>query len=411
MNSTPPPDGSHAEAGTQTAPPPPPGSGPRVSTEEMRDLGRLRRSLSDRKIAGVCGGIARHLDIDPLIVRVAMVVLVIFGGGGILLYGAAWLIIPDDSGDAVVRLDERSRSFALTIVGVIAALSVVGEALGRDFPWPLPAIGVVVIIVLLARGRHGAWHGHGWHGGWHGGPARPGAMPPEGGAEAGATYAGYEPPTTPPVGPLRRDPRKRGPILFGYAAALGALALCGVATLDLAGVDVPVSAYPAAVLATCGVMLIVGAFYGRGGGLILVGLLAALATLASSVVDGLDAGRVAAYPASAEAALGGDYTVDAGEVELDLTRITDPDELAELDGQTIDVEATFGHLVVIVPDEGLDVVANGTVDGGGEVIMFGDRFDGTADGTHDGGSGVPQLTIDARLLFGQIEFQTESEAA
>ena len=42
----------------------PPG-GPRVTGDEIRDLGRLRRSATDRKVAGVAGGLARHLDIDP----------------------------------------------------------------------------------------------------------------------------------------------------------------------------------------------------------------------------------------------------------------------------------------------------------------------------------------------------------
>ena len=61
-----------------------PTTGPRVSRDEMKDLGRLRRSVTDRHIAGVAGGIARHLDIDPIIVRVALVVAVFFGGAGLL---------------------------------------------------------------------------------------------------------------------------------------------------------------------------------------------------------------------------------------------------------------------------------------------------------------------------------------
>lgn len=425
--STPPPDGpdtTSAASGTQAPPPPPPPtSGPRVSREEMKDLGRLRRSLTDRKIAGVAGGIARHFDIDPLVVRVALVVLVLFGGGGVLLYGVAWLLVPDDAGDAVVRIDDRSRSVALTIVGVLALLSVVGDAFGGwDFPWPLPVIGVVLIIVLMGRRRHG-WHGRHhqpWHGSWQGAPgtegavrngppwAQPGTAETSVDAEAPApTYAGYEPPA--PPAPARRDPRRRGPVLFGFALALGVFALGVLATGDLAGVDVPVSAYPATVLATCGVMLVVGAFWGRAGGLILVGLLAAFATLVTSLVDGLDAGRLVDRPTTA-AALESSYDLDAGEIEIDLTRL-DAGALDALDGRTLDLEATFGHLVLIVPDEGLDIRAESTIDGGGETVMFGDRVDGSTDGTYDGGASVPQLTVDARLVFGQIEFRTEEAAA
>ena len=93
---------------TNTSPPPPvePGpdhhepQGPRTSRNEILDLGRLRRSTDDRRIAGVAGGLARHLDIDPIIVRVALVVLVFFGGSGLLLYGAIWLLVPEEGSPA-----------------------------------------------------------------------------------------------------------------------------------------------------------------------------------------------------------------------------------------------------------------------------------------------------------------------
>ena len=78
---------SPAATSEQPTPPSgPPPSGPRVSRDEMKDLGRLRRSVTDRHVAGVAGGIARHLDIDAIIVRVALVVGVFFGGAGLLLY-------------------------------------------------------------------------------------------------------------------------------------------------------------------------------------------------------------------------------------------------------------------------------------------------------------------------------------
>ena len=77
--STTPPD-------TQPPPTPGPDSGPRVGWDDIRDLGRIRRTTGDRRVAGVAGGLARHLDIDPLIVRVAFVVLTFFGGVGLLLY-------------------------------------------------------------------------------------------------------------------------------------------------------------------------------------------------------------------------------------------------------------------------------------------------------------------------------------
>ena len=90
--------------------------------DELRDLGRIRRTTGpDRKVAGVAGGLARHLDIDPVILRVAFVVLVFFGGAGLLLYGACWLLVPEDgAASAALGLDDRNRSVALVVVGGIS---------------------------------------------------------------------------------------------------------------------------------------------------------------------------------------------------------------------------------------------------------------------------------------------------
>ena len=121
---------------TNTSPPPAvePGpdhhepQGPRTSRNEILELGRLRRSVDDRRIAGVAGGLARHLDIDPIIVRVALVVLVFFGGSGLLLYGAIWLLAPEEGSPAQpLGLDDRNRNIALIGTGVLAAIAAVGD--------------------------------------------------------------------------------------------------------------------------------------------------------------------------------------------------------------------------------------------------------------------------------------------
>src|SRR5690349_17900657 len=67
-------------------PPPPPSQG----------RGRLTRTRNDRMIAGVAGGFGRYLGIDPVIVRIVMVALVLFGGAGLLLYLAAVLLVPSE---------------------------------------------------------------------------------------------------------------------------------------------------------------------------------------------------------------------------------------------------------------------------------------------------------------------------
>ncbi len=55
---------------------------------------KLMISESDKKIAGVCGGIAKYFEIDSTIVRIAAVVFTLAGGAGILLYIAGWILMP-----------------------------------------------------------------------------------------------------------------------------------------------------------------------------------------------------------------------------------------------------------------------------------------------------------------------------
>lgn len=56
---------------------------------------RLYRSRSDRKIAGVCGGIGEYFEVDPLLVRAAFVLGTIIYGGGVLAYIVLWFLTPE----------------------------------------------------------------------------------------------------------------------------------------------------------------------------------------------------------------------------------------------------------------------------------------------------------------------------
>ena len=58
---------------------------------------RLYRSRQDCMIAGVCGGLAEYLDVDPSLVRLVVILTVFLGGVGLLLYFVAWLIVPENS--------------------------------------------------------------------------------------------------------------------------------------------------------------------------------------------------------------------------------------------------------------------------------------------------------------------------
>jgi phage shock protein C len=63
-------------------------------TTPERSYRRLTLSENDKMIGGVCGGIAEYFRVDPTLVRVIAVVLALVGGGGVIAYLLAWLIMP-----------------------------------------------------------------------------------------------------------------------------------------------------------------------------------------------------------------------------------------------------------------------------------------------------------------------------
>ena len=422
-----------AQAGAMTStppeapPPPPPGqapgsdTGPRVSRDEMRDLGRLRRSITDRKVAGVAGGLGRHLDVDPLILRVAFVVLVFFGGAGLILYGACWLLVPEEGSDrAPFNLDEKTRTVALIVVGAVAALALIGDSWGAFwFPWPLAVVALVALWLLTRNNppsQAEPTQPPPYAGPQHPGPQAdqgqyaapvppyaPTGAPAQANPYAGATYQPPAPPYVPPVAPVAHrpvNPRKRGPILFWFTLALIVLAEGILGIVDAAGAQVAAPAYPALAVAICGVMLLVGAFFGRAGGIILIGLLSTLGLAMATAADQWETEEVRATPTSASA-VQDRYWLGAGEQVIDLRDVTDLDAL---DGRRLEVEGGIGRIEIILPPR-LAATVRADVDGPGHINLF-DHEQGGIDvqsSSFEGPSNGPEITIDAQIGVGQIE--------
>jgi phage shock protein PspC (stress-responsive transcriptional regulator) len=59
---------------------------------------RIQRSQHDGIVAGVCSGLGAYFNIEPVLVRIALVIFVLLGGSGILAYLLAWYIMPDEAG-------------------------------------------------------------------------------------------------------------------------------------------------------------------------------------------------------------------------------------------------------------------------------------------------------------------------
>ena len=403
-----------------------------LATENLRSYERLRRSVTDRKIAGVAGGLGRHLNIDPTVLRVLFVVLVFFGGAGLLIYAAAWLLVPEEGTDhSVVQTSPSTRSTLLIVVGVLAALLLIGDTWGGvGFPWPLALIGLVVAVVLLNRDSGSSTPPP------PAGPPHPGTSPATTATPAGspftsqeATMADADTPTTtldptppaPPVGPwsypVGGEPTPpapptpdRGPKLFGPTLALLLVALGSLGLYDSVGGDVVDAAYPALALTVIGVMLVVGAFVGRAGGLIFLGVVAALLLgITASAQDNWSTDtRLSPTPAAA-ADVRNTYDITAGQIRLDLTGVED---LENLDGRRLDLEATAGEILVIVPD-GVDVDVDGSIRLGGEIEVDGFVENGNGVDLNrriEGGDDVPQLYLELDLVVGHIEVRQEEAA-
>jgi len=58
---------------------------------------RLTRSTADRRIAGVCGGLSKYLNVDPNVIRILFLVALLFGGLGLWVYLIVWIVAPEDS--------------------------------------------------------------------------------------------------------------------------------------------------------------------------------------------------------------------------------------------------------------------------------------------------------------------------
>lgn len=100
---------------------------------------KLTRSRDQKVIAGVAGGLGKYLDIDPIILRIIMVIFTLFEGIGILVYIVMWIVIPEEayensyqaasSGEPVdpnkfefteeETVTEKTHNNGKTIIGVI----------------------------------------------------------------------------------------------------------------------------------------------------------------------------------------------------------------------------------------------------------------------------------------------------
>jgi phage shock protein PspC (stress-responsive transcriptional regulator) len=111
---------------------------------------RLTRPRDDRVFAGVCSGLGRYFNVDPVLFRVAAVALIFFGGAGLLLYIAAVLLIPNEGEERPEARRRRDR--ALAVVGVVLLVVAAGSIFSNGVFHIGWAFGPFVFIALAALG-------------------------------------------------------------------------------------------------------------------------------------------------------------------------------------------------------------------------------------------------------------------
>ena len=104
---------------------------------------RLYRARSGRVIGGVCAGLGRYFNVDPIIFRIGAVVLAFVGGAGLLAYLAALLLIPAEDSPAAESGAPAGRNRWLVIGGVIVLLCVT---------WPFLLGGGLLLAGLVVPG-------------------------------------------------------------------------------------------------------------------------------------------------------------------------------------------------------------------------------------------------------------------
>ncbi|WP_027659337.1 PspC domain-containing protein [Salinispora fenicalii] len=414
MGEPPPPEGP--PGGTPWSPPTPPTGGSSFTSRYG-----LVRPHDGRYLAGVCAAIGRATNTDPVLWRVLLAVLGFFGGIGILVYVSAWLIIPGegDTASPIESMLGRGRSsmspVTVIVLGILVAISfafIVTDAFRAVL------LGAAILIsgaLLLNRERPGppgspippapAWPT------WPPPPDAPTTpeAPPSGFRPPFAPHGPYAPPTPPPAPPpQRKRPRERS-ALGGVTFSLVFLVLGLLAVLDLTGVPaLSASAYFAAVLATIGLGLLVGAWFGRARWLIALGLITAAALGVATVAESdrfQTVNQTVNWSPANHAELASRYENTVGNSLLDLRSVDFTGKHSE-----VTVAVIAGEAVVVLPPN-VDTTVTATVDVGDSVVFdqrvdkrggsTGSRHESTDLGADGPGGGTLRLFV--HVDIGQLE--------
>ncbi|CAL9518866.1 hypothetical protein SUDANB120_03802 [Streptomyces sp. enrichment culture] len=136
-------------ASSGTADPQAPGAAPGRPSDRPAERPPMRRSRRDKVLAGVCGGLGRYFDLDPVVFRIVLGVLTVTGGVGLLFYGVAWLVLPvDGEEDSEAKKLLTGRVEGTTLAALFAALVGCAVFLSMLDNGGLAAFSVLVVLAL-----------------------------------------------------------------------------------------------------------------------------------------------------------------------------------------------------------------------------------------------------------------------
>jgi len=411
--------------------------------ETVKDfwVSRPRRPHSGRKVAGVAAAIGQRYGIDPVVVRVALVVATIFGGFGVPFYLLGWLFLPGESDEvsgfeSLIGRGRSSVSPAFAVVLMILTVVGAGGAFGGSWFDGGGLISFALITAALyllhrsrgqenrpapvaSRSSYPAFTGNGAF-----------TMTDTATAEAKAPSQGWDPLAADPAGwdlpdapPVQEPPRPTPPPSYGAPQrrhrskvgsatfALAVLTAGGGVLANLNGASwFSAQHIIGLVLGVVGVGLVAGAFARGGRGLIGLAVPLAIAGMILTTVpfQNFDfrggMGDINETPRTV-AELKPLYQHSAGDIDIDLTKLPTGAPI------TTNVVNGAGDTTVIVPE-----TADVTYDchtGAGETSCFDHETNGvgqeTLTGTDNGtdGPGGQKITLHVSNSVGNVEVRRD----
>jgi phage shock protein PspC (stress-responsive transcriptional regulator) len=409
------------------------------STSELSTA--LRRDTSNSVWAGVAAGVARRLDLAPWIVRVAFTIGTLFGGVGLILYVAGWVLIPADGEDDAlierwIRDGDGTNWLGVVLIG-IAVVTLLGSVQFLDGEVVFAA-ALLVVGVLLYRGTfddrpassdpaeprpvpaatqtEGAEIWQSEPDGADGSRVDPtaGAVADDLDDDAILAAAGITPTIEPVVGDegsrvMGSQPRVGAPrsvrprsILGRVTVAAMMIVLGALAVADNWFAGVTVTEYLAAAVLVIGAGQLVASRWGRSRATIVLGLVLITAMQATSAFTVPFTGGFGdpTYTVASVDDLADEYRLMAGEMTIDLRLLRFSGE------QRLEASVAAGHLVVLLPSETSVQIRTSVI--GGELNVLG-SVDSGVDVDLERGIVVEgadsTLILDLEVGFGQIDVE------